>query len=226
MYAVIFDLDGTLCDSAPDLHASANAMLAELGFESLPLKTIRSFVGNGIPKLVERVMREVGIPFDQDNHAALTKRFEAIYSANPADKTTLYPGVLTALEALKFQGVPVGVCTNKVQKISLQVLEALDIYDFFDSVIGGDSLPTRKPDPAMLFACIKELGASSAVYVGDSEVDSATAVEANIPFLLFSEGYRKSPIEMIPHNQVFADFHALPALLLDINLISTPDAKK
>lgn len=213
MRAVIFDLDGTLCDSAPDLHSSANAMLADIDLNPLPLDLVRSFIGNGVPKLVERVMMASDIPFNADHHAELTAKFEAIYSANPADKTVLYPGVLTLLKGLKASGVPLGVCTNKVHKITLQVLEGLGISGFFGSVIGGDSLPTHKPDPAMLFACMKELGAENVAYVGDSEVDAATAVAANIPFLLFSEGYRKSPVEDIPHDHVFADFAQLPALL-------------
>lgn len=114
-----------------------------------------------------------------------------------------------------------GVCTNKVHKITLQVLEGLGISDFFGSVIGGDSLPTHKPDPAMLFACIKELGATNVLYVGDSEIDAATAVAAKVPFLLFSEGYRKSPVESIPHDDVFPDFNDLPALLN--GLTGSPD---
>ncbi len=213
MNAVIFDLDGTLCDSAPDLHACTNAVLAKNNLDPLPLDIVRSFIGNGVPKLVERVMGVADIPFSNDRHAKLTAQFESFYSANPADKTVLYPGVLDVLNDLKSKGIPMGVCTNKVHNITLKVLKALGISNYFSSVIGGDSLPTHKPDPAMLFACINELGADNVAYVGDSEVDAATAVAAKTPFLLFSKGYRKSPVCEIPHDQVFANYSELPELL-------------
>lgn len=219
MRAVIFDLDGTLCDSAPDLHASANAMLATMGLEELPLDLVRSFIGNGVPKLVERVMLASDIQFSAERHAELTQVFEGIYKENPVAKTVLYPGVFATLQQLKAQGCALGVCTNKVHHITVQVLDGLGIDGFFGSVIGGDSLPTHKPDPAMLHACIKELDAADVVYVGDSEVDAATALAADIPFVLFSKGYRKSPVEDIPHTKVIDDFNTLTGIL---DRIGTP----
>lgn len=216
MRAVIFDLDGTLCDSAPDLHASANTMLATMDLEALPLKLVRDFIGNGVPKLVERVMLASDIQFSPGRHAELTKVFEEIYAANPIAKTQLYPGVLDVLVVLQADGCVMGVCTNKVQHISIRVLEGLKIDGYFGSVIGGDSLPTHKPDPAMMHACISELRAKNAIYVGDSEVDAATAVAAKLPFILFSEGYRKSPVCDIQHDARFQDFSSLPEIIAGI----------
>ena len=220
MRAVIFDLDGTLCDSAPDLHASANVLLAGLGKDPLALDLVRSFIGNGVPKLVERVMRASDIAFDPERHAQLTGQFERIYTANPVSETVLYPGVRDVLDTLRAEGCPLGVCTNKVHHITMQVLQGLGVDMYFGSVIGGDSLPTHKPDPAMMHACIKELGGGDVVYVGDSEVDSATAVAAGIPFVLFAKGYRKSPVEEIPHGAVFNDFSELPAILSDMTTLA------
>jgi len=213
MRAVIFDLDGTLCDSAPDIHLTANAMLAQIGKNPLSLETICLFIGNGIPKLVERVMREVGIDFTTEKHAELSTIFEDIYTAAPAVKTCLYPGVRDALDLLKSRGYVLGVCTNKKHNITLRVLDGLQISDYFGAVVGGDSLPTHKPDPAMLHDCVRQLGGTEVWYVGDSEVDAETAVAAQIKFSLFTGGYRKSPVDEIPHQTRFTTFADLAGFL-------------
>lgn len=213
MRAIIFDLDGTLCDSAPDLRATSNVLLRSMGYPPLSLEVIRSFIGNGVPKLVERVMRESDIEFTKERHADLTESFEKLYSENPVVKTVLYPGVRDALELLHSRGYKLGVCTNKVHGITLQILKGLKVDHFFEAVVGGDSLPTRKPDPAMLFDCVAQLGADKVWYVGDSEVDSATAVAAKINFSLFTNGYRKSPVSEIPHDTRFSTFADLAGFL-------------
>lgn len=217
MRAVIFDLDGTLCDSAPDLKASANVLLRSLDHEPLSLDVIRSFIGNGVPKLVERVMKHSSIEFTEQRHRELTTAFEKIYAANPVTHTVLYPGVRDALDMLQRRGYKMGVCTNKVHKITEMVLSGLKIDHFFEAVVGGDSLPTHKPDPAMLHDCAQQLGAENVWYVGDSEVDSETAVAANINFSLFTNGYRKSPAKDIPHTTRFSTFADLAGFLSAVN---------
>lgn len=211
MKAVIFDLDGTLADSALDIQDAANALLDENGHQPLSYETIRGFIGNGIPKLVERVMRARRI--DPERHAEMTLRFSEIYAANPAGRTTLFPSVRKLLEQLAEQGIQLGVCTNKNHSISCRMLKDLDIGHFFGSVIGGDSLAQRKPDPAPLHECIRQLGATRAVYVGDSEVDGQTAAAAHVPFALFEKGYRKASIKEIPNDFVFEDFAELPTFI-------------
>jgi phosphoglycolate phosphatase len=211
--AVIFDLDGTVCDSAPDLQASANAMLAGLNKKPLPLELVRSFIGNGVPKLIERIMAASDIAFSPQRLATLTQEFKQIYGADPVAETVLYPGVRNVLETLKADSFALGICTNKVHHLTLKVLTGLNIDQYFSAVVGGDSLPTHKPDPAMLFACISELGAKRTVYVGDSEVDAATALAAKQPFVLFTGGYRKSPVHEIPHSALFDEFKDLPPII-------------
>ncbi len=216
MRAVIFDLDGTLVDSAPGIHAAANEMLAAAGHAPIDLAPVRSFIGNGIAKLVERVMCHGELEFTADAHRDMTTEFTRIYTANPTSKTALYPGVRDALNQLKSGGYALGVCTNKIHAISVQMLEALNLSQYFSSVIGGDSLSTNKPDPAMLVASMKELGVENAIFVGDSEVDAATAKAAGVPFVLFTSGYLKIPQNEVTYAASFEDFSELPGVLSSI----------
>lgn len=206
--AIVFDLDGTLVDSAADLHAAGNRMLAEFGFDPLTLAQVKSFIGHGIPNLVTRMMQAQGAP--EADHAAMTKAMLRHYSAHPADLTRPYPGVIDTLRALHAAGHPLGLCTNKNHAPTLQILDALDMARFFDVVIGGDSLPLRKPDPAPLRMAFAALDAAPLVYVGDSEVDSEAAQRAALPFALFTQGYRKGPVAA---HLSFDDWARLPALL-------------
>ncbi|MDH5797545.1 MAG: phosphoglycolate phosphatase, partial [Paracoccaceae bacterium] len=186
MTAVVFDLDGTLIDSAPDIQAAANKMLAAEGKAPLDLPTVTSFIGNGLPKLVERVMRARGISVDE--HARLTEMTLGFYNAAPSNLTRLYPGVRQALETLRQANCQIGLCTNKPVEPTWGILKDFDLTRFFDVVVGGDSLAVKKPDPAPLNAAFENLGVGSRYYVGDSEVDAETAARANVPFLLFTEG--------------------------------------
>jgi len=215
MKVVIFDLDGTLVDSAPDIHGVTNALLRSMGYQPQSLDEVRSFIGNGIPKLVERVMRASDIEYTSARHAELTETFLSLYAAQPVAQTVLYPSVRDALETLGRQEYRLGVCTNKSHAITLQVLQALGIADLFGAVVGGDSLPQRKPDPAPLLHCAAQLDASQVIYVGDSEVDAGTAEAAGVPFILFTEGYRKTEAANLTHAHRFDDFAGLPALVDD-----------
>ncbi|MEE9455448.1 MAG: phosphoglycolate phosphatase [Paracoccaceae bacterium] len=210
--AIIFDLDGTLCDSVPDIHRVTSVLLAAHGAQPLPLDLVKTFIGNGIPKLVERVMKAAGIVHTPARHKDLSAEFTRLYAENPALKTICYPGVHEALDNLKSRGYTLGVCTNKAHSITLQILENLNLNEYFDVVIGGDSLPTHKPDPAMLHACVRALGEDDVWYVGDSEVDAQTAKAAGIRFALFTEGYRKTPVNAIVHDVHFSVFSDLPMI--------------
>lgn len=211
MNAVIFDLDGTLVDSAPDIHAAINRLLAEEGQAALDIDTITSFVGDGLPKLVERVMRHLSMDLGQFD--LLVAKALNIYETTPADLSQLYPGVLTALSALKETGVRMGVCTNKPHGPAVKLLAEKGLGRFFDTVIGGDSTPSRKPDPAPLRAAIDDLGALQVLYVGDSEIDAETALSAGVDFALFTLGYRKREVTDIPHRFRFDDFAKLPDIV-------------
>ncbi len=210
MTAIIFDLDGTLVDSAPDIRAAANRMLESEERLPLDLPTVISFIGNGLPKLVERAMRARDLPMER--HAELTARTLAFYDAESTARTLPYPGLTEALDSLRARGCILGVCTNKPAAPARDILARLDLAGYFEVVIGGDSLPVRKPDPAPLRAAFAALGRDG-LYVGDSEVDAETAERAQVPFLLFTEGYRKQPVEALPHLARFGHFDDLPGLV-------------
>lgn len=207
---IIFDLDGTLIDSAPDIHAAANKMLDSEGHAPLDLPTVTSFIGKGLPNLVEQVMRTVGI--DMARHTALAQTTLDFYNAASTELTRPYPNMVAALERLKSDGCALGVCTNKPEAPARSILSDMDLERFFDIVIGGDSLTVKKPDPAPLLKAFDDLGAGARLYVGDSEVDAETADRAGVPFALFTEGYRKVPIDKLPYSFSFSDFDALPGI--------------
>ncbi|EEE38147.1 phosphoglycolate phosphatase, bacterial [Rhodobacteraceae bacterium KLH11] len=209
---VVFDLDGTLVDSLADLAGAVSRMLADQGLPALPNETIRRFVGNGLPKLVERVMIHCGLPLDR--HQELTQLTLAYYNASACDQTTAYPGVFEALDALRAMGCVLGICTNKPEAPARHVLSELKLLPYFDAVFGGDTLDVRKPDPAHLKASFDALPTTGPhIFVGDSEVDAETAQRAQVPFLLFSQGYRKSRVADIPHTISYDDSARLPALV-------------
>lgn len=211
--AVLFDLDGTLIDSLPDLHAAANAMLEEMGRPALDLETARGFIGNGVPKLVERCLDATG-GRDEGVFAAALARFRDAYAADPATLTRPYPGVPETLAALREAGFALGVVTNKPAAPAETILAALGLRAHFGALIGGDSLPVMKPDPAPLAAAKEALGGGPAIYVGDSETDEAAARNAGLPFWFFTEGYRKKPAEAFEAEFAFGRFEELKAHLL------------
>jgi phosphoglycolate phosphatase len=137
----------------------------------------------------------------------------ADYATGATDLTQLYPGVPEALSVLLGAGHVLGICTNKPEAPARHVLEAFGLTGFFPVVLGGDSLPQRKPDPAPLRAVAEALGGGAVIFVGDSEVDAETAEAAGVPFLMFTESYRQSEVEEIAHAARFDSFAALPELV-------------
>ena len=210
MARIVFDLDGTLIDSAPDIHAIANALLRGRGVHPLTLAEARSFVGRGAAAFVRRMRAARGLPdSDQD---ALLDAFMARYDG-AVDLTRPYPGVPDALARLAAAGHVMGVCTNKPLRPAQTVLAHLDLARHMAVVIGGDSLPVPKPDPDPLNAAFEALPDGPEIFVGDSEIDAETARAAHVPFVLFTEGYRSAAPETLPHVARFDHFDALPGLV-------------
>jgi len=210
MQAIIFDLDGTLVHSAPDLHAAAVAMLDDLGRPGLTVPQVTGFIGNGVPKLVERCLSATGGIPEGGSQAALDI-YSVHYSQHPTRLSRLYDGVPEMLAALGKAGLGLGVCTNKPEAMARLVLDQLGIGEAITTLVGGDTLAVRKPDPEPLRHCLRMLSAERdrALYVGDSETDAETAANLGLRFALYSGGYRKSPVEALGADFVFSDFSAL-----------------
>ena len=210
--AVIFDLDGTLIDSMPDIHATANRVFAAMGFAALSLPEVQAHVGKGLPNLVARLLEHHGQTAAGPLLTATIARFETEY-ATAHSLTTPYPGVPQALTTLAAAGAALGLCTNKPLTPAKAILQTLGLAPRFAALLGGDSLATRKPDPEHLLATARLMGRREVIFVGDSEVDAETAKSANLPFLLFTEGYRKTPVHEIAHTAAFSDWSSLPRLI-------------
>jgi phosphoglycolate phosphatase len=192
---LIFDLDGTLIDSLPDVVAASNRLLAEAGRRSIDRAEGAAMVGEGAAPLIERLFEATGDPAEAAEVPALVERFVGFYRDHPADETIIYPGVIETLEALAAHHVPMGICTNKPHEMSMLVMAALGLDRFFSSVIGGGAISVKKPDPAHLLAVVEAMGADpeTCVFVGDSPTDVETARRADIPVIAVSYGYSRVP---------------------------------
>jgi phosphoglycolate phosphatase len=204
---IIFDLDGTLIHSAPDIHAAANLALAALGRPALDLNTVTSFVGNGVENLVALCLRATGHYSAGLQETALSHFLQA-YGQNAATLTRPYPGVVDHLTRLRSQGIPLGICTNKPTVAAIDICRQLGLLQFFAHIAGAEQHQPRKPDPTPLLQCITTMGATpkTTVYVGDSAVDYRTARNANVPFWLFSAGYLNAPLPEMDQNRIFDDW--------------------
>ena len=180
--AAVFDLDGTLIDSAPDIAAAVNRAFVARGLDATDEAIVTGLIGNGAHRLVADLLARQGVAATDRDIDALTAAYLATYAEAPVARTTIYPHVAEDLAALQAAGWRLGLCTNKPQALTLSVLEGLGFAPLFCAVRGADAVPARKPDPGHLRAVIGAMGVASAVYVGDTEVDEATAQAAGVPF--------------------------------------------
>ena len=209
---LVFDLDGTLVDSAPDIAAAVNALFGELSLPVVELTLIRRMIGDGAPVLLERALAHVGATH---RAADLMPRFSVHYGENAVRLTTVYPAVVETLTHLRSLGCRLGVCTNKPIGPTRTVLAALGLDALIEAVVGGDSLPQRKPEPEPLLTVIRALGGmpGSAVLIGDSAVDLACAEAAGVPAIIIPSGYGMTePTAKI----IAASFAELPRMIAQL----------
>ncbi len=212
MTVAVFDLDGTLIDSAPAIMRVGNRLLADHDAPPLTPEETRSFIGHGAARFVEQAFAARDIVVG-NNMADAVVLFEKYYAEGDPSENAPFPGVEHSLDALRGAGVTLALCTNKPGAATRAVLDGLGWASRFAAVVAGDTLNSRKPDPAPLREALLRSGGGSMVYVGDSEVDAETARRAGAPFILYTEGYRHAPVDAIPHDRAFSDFHMLPGLV-------------
>jgi phosphoglycolate phosphatase len=216
--AVIFDLDGTLIDSAADLQRALNFTLAEFGRETLALTAVRSMIGEGITMLVKRGFEATGvIPNPNELEEAVT-RFIHHYDQGLLVHTKLYPGVQKTLKTLLENGRRLSVCTNKTYNQSVAILEGLKISGLFEVVTGGDTTDRRKPDPKPLMRTLEKMEATpaTAIFVGDSDIDVETATSAGTLSILVAYGYSNVDIKSLGATHVIDDFSVIPQIIREL----------
>jgi phosphoglycolate phosphatase len=212
---LVFDLDGTLVETAADLHLVLSEVLAEAGLAAPELTAVRGMIGDGARVLIERALAATGVPADPALVDRLFARFRERYAEVPCRLSEPYPGARELLEGLTGRGVRLGLCTNKPEAATRGLLEALGIARFFASAIGGDRLPVRKPDPGHLAAVLADMGVSTGevAMVGDSRNDLLTARGLSVPCVLVSFGYTTVPASELGADAVVDRLADLPEAL-------------
>jgi phosphoglycolate phosphatase len=209
---IVFDLDGTLVDTAPDLVATLNTVFVAEGLQAMPFETVRATIGRGARLMIERGLVAQGRPIEGQDIDRLYTAYIDYYAAHIADHSRAFPGVESALDDLAASGYRFAVCTNKLEWLSLRLLDALSLTSRFDFICGQDTFGMQKPNPDVLRKTILKAGGSldHAIMVGDSETDIATARAADIPVIAVDFGYTEMPIARLMPDRVISNFSHLP----------------
>jgi phosphoglycolate phosphatase len=217
---LIFDLDGTLADTAPDLLGATNAVLAARGRPRLDLDHLRHMVGFGAVALISQAMAASGAPAAEADMPGLVEIFLGHYRQHIADGTRLFPGVTETLTALKQDGAKLGVLTNKPQELTDLLLPSLGLGEVFSAVYGAGRKPYTKPDPRIFRDVVAELaGGGGAVMIGDSITDLSTARASGAPCILMSYGFTPVPAQELGADLVLDEFRDLPEGLRRLKLL-------
>jgi phosphoglycolate phosphatase len=214
---IVFDLDGTLVDTAPDLLDSLNHSIATAGMEPVDGAELRRFVGMGAKAMIERAFAAKRRPLSNAHLAELFNIFIEHYTVNMPGKSLPYPGVIPALQRFADSGYQFAVCTNKLEGMSVRLLSDLGLASWFGAVCGQDSFPYRKPDPRHLTSTIEAAGGdpARAIMVGDSETDIKTAIAAGIPVVAVDFGYTDRPVSEFGPSHVISHYDELTIELAD-----------
>jgi phosphoglycolate phosphatase len=222
----VFDLDGTLADTAPDLAATLNVVLEREGLPALPLADARAMIGHGARAMIERGLEAAGREVTPQRLDELYHFFLAHYAENICVGTRLFAGVTEVLDRLEAEGFILAVCTNKVKAHSVKLLEALGLAHRFAAICGRDSFPYVKPDPRHLTLTIEKAGGAvrNAVMVGDSRTDIATAQAAGVPVVAVTFGYTDVPVQELRPDMVVEHFADVADAILDLLGEAAPKA--
>ncbi len=213
--AVVFDLDGTLIETAPDLCGALNHTLARAGRDGVAVEDVRHMIGDGARAMLRLGLETTG---QSPSDGEVDQWFKVLldyYWDHLADGSHPFPGVLAALEGLRAAGLKLAVCTNKPQSLSNRLFEQLDMAQLFDAVLGGDSLAVRKPHAGHILGALDAIGvaAERAVMIGDSANDLNAARNAGLPVVLVTFGYTTTPVQELGADALIDHFDQLPATL-------------
>ena len=221
-FTILFDLDGTLVNTAPDLMHAHNHVMKKYGYDERKLSDIKKLAGRGSKVMLTRSMHEIAelsgkIKKTDDVIEKMTKEFVDFYSKNIYRESTLKKGVLDFLSWCKKKSILMAVCTNKQEHLSIDLLKKIKIYDFFDYVAGGNTFNYNKPNPKHLTDTVEIIGGhvEKTLMIGDSETDSNASKAANIPFVLIKDGYTEKKTNEIYHDHLVSDFVGLEKIVMD-----------
>jgi len=217
-WTIAFDLDGTLVETAPDLVGALNVILIEQGMAPAPMTAVRQLVGHGLRGMLLRAFAMADRSITEDQIAQLRPRIVEVYRARIAQESRPFPGCLESLADLRARGALLAVCTNKPEALARLLLDELDMTGLFDAIVGGDTLPVQKPDPAPLLAAIAGAGGdpARAVLVGDASPDVGAAKAAGVPCVICTFGYNDLPPDELGGDVVISHFDALAGVITDI----------
>jgi phosphoglycolate phosphatase len=221
---LVFDLDGTLVDTAPDLIGALNFVLAREGLAPVPFAKARNLIGAGARKLIERGFELEDRSMNVDDLNRLTKDFVAYYAEHIADQSRPFEGLEAALDQLEAQGFAFAVCTNKLEFLSKLLLDKLDLSKRFAAICGADTFGVSKPDPVILQQTLARAGRplSGAIMVGDAGPDVGVARRAGVPVIGVEFGYTDVPIAELKPDRLIGHFGELPAAVNSLIGATTP----
>jgi len=219
---LVFDLDGTLIDTAPDLVDTLNVVFAREGLPAVPYKSGRNMIGGGAQAMIARAIAAEGITLAPAKLEQLYADFIAHYGAHIADRSRPFPGLIDALDALAAGGARFAVCTNKLEQLSVMLLQALKLADRFAAICGQDTFGMQKPDPEMLRRTVAAAGGTlpHAIMIGDSATDIRVARAAGIPVIAVDFGYSERPISDFGPDRIISHFSKLSAAVTAISAIN------
>jgi phosphoglycolate phosphatase len=208
---IVFDLDGTLVDTAPDLIATLNVVFVHEGLPALDYAAARNMIGGGALRMIEAGLKFEGRKYSQGDLDRMLAGFIAHYSEHIADRSQAFPGLTEALDVLASWDCRLAVCTNKLEQLSTQLLETLGLSNRFAVICGQDTFGIQKPDPAILRRTIEAAGGepAQAVMIGDSGIDIATARAAAVPVIAVDFGYSEVPIATLGADRLISHFDEL-----------------
>ena len=206
IYTILFDLDGTLIDTAPDLMEAHNHVMKKFGHHEKKLSDIKSLAGRGAWVMMQKSFKEE--VNDKKIKEEMTKEFIDFYSKNIDKQSQPIKGIVSFLNWAKKENISMGVCTNKQEHLAVDLLKKLKMYNFFDYVAGSDTFKFNKPDPRHLTNVVEIIGGDlkKTIMVGDSEVDAMSAENAKLPFILVEGGYTEKTIKEIKHDILIKDY--------------------